>query len=335
MTTKRKGGVTLADVARAAGVSESTASRAFTRPDLIRDDTVERIKRFAAELGYSVDPHARALSTGRTQNIALIVPDIANPFFPPLVREVESGAEQADFAVFLGDSDERASREKVLVDRLSRQVDGFILASPRMPEEQIRELAARTPTVVINRDVEGVDRVLVDAATGVREAVDLLAAMGHTSIAYLAGPAETWADQERRAAVLGAAEAAGIRAGVIELGRPSYEAGRECVGSLIATGATAAVAFVDVFAHGVLAGFSLVGLNVPADFSVVGCDDVLAATTLPALTTVSGGSAASGAEALSTLLALIDDSATAPERTAIDAHLVHRASVAPARHIRR
>ncbi|WP_164234067.1 LacI family DNA-binding transcriptional regulator [Microbacterium hydrocarbonoxydans] len=334
MTSKRKGRVTLADLARAAGVSESTASRAFTRPDLIRDDTVERIKRLAIELGYSVDPHARALSTGRTRNIALIVPDIANPFFPPLVREVEAGAERAGYAVFLGDSDERAAREKVLIDRLDMQVDGFVLASSRLPAEQILELAERVPTVLINREIEGVQRVLVDAASGVREAVDLLAAMGHSTIAYLAGPPETWADQQRRAAVLGGAAAAAVTVTVIELGRPSYEAGRECVGSLIATGATAAIAFDDVIAHGVLAGFSLIGLNVPADFSVIGCDDVLAATTLPALTTVSGGSAASGAAALSTLLGLIDGAAPV-ERTALAAHLVHRASVAPARNIRR
>lgn len=334
MAPKRKGRVTLADLARAAGVSESTASRAFTRPDLIKDETVERVKRLALELGYAVDQNARALSTGRTQNIALIVPDIANPFFPPLVRELESGAERAGFAVFLGDSDEHASREKVLIDRLAMQVDGFVLASSRLPEEQIRELSERVPTVLINREIPGVRRVLVDAATGVREAVDLLAAMGHSVIAYLAGPADTWADQQRRAAVLGAAEVAGVEVTVIELGRPSYEAGRECVGSLIAAGATAAIAFDDVIAHGVLAGFSLIGLNVPADFSVIGCDDVLAATTLPALTTVSGGAAASGAAALETLLALIDG-AEPEERTAIAAHLVHRASVAPARRIRR
>lgn len=334
MAPKRTGRVTLADLARAAGVSESTASRAFTRPDLIKVETVERIRRLAVELGYVVDQNARALSTGRTQNIALIVPDIANPFFPPLVRELESGADRAGFAVFLGDSDEHASRERVLIDRLAMQVDGFVLASSRLPAEQILELAERVPTVLINRDIPGVHRVLVDAATGVREAVDLLAAMGHSAIAYLAGPVETWADQQRRAAVLGAAGAAGLEVSLIELGRPSYESGRECVGSLIATGATAAIAFDDVIAHGVLAGFSMIGLNVPADFSVIGCDDVLAATTLPALTTVSGGAAASGAAALETLLALVGGSEP-EERTAIAAHLVHRASVAPVRNMRR
>lgn len=329
MASKRKARVTLADVARAAGVSESTASRAFTRPTLIRNETVERIKHHASALGYTVDANARALSTGRTHNIALIVPDIANPFFPPLVREVESGAERADFAVFLGDSDEHARREKLLIERLAMQVDGFILASSRLPEEQVLELADRLPTVLVNRDIDGVHRVLLDASEGIREAIDLLAALGHSEVAYLAGPVETWADQQRRALALGAAAAAGVRVTVIELGRPSYEAGRECVGSLIASGATAAIAFDDVIAHGVLAGFSILGLSVPMDFSVIGCDDVLAATTLPALTTVSGRSAASGAAALSTLLALINGEQP-EERTAIPAHLVHRASVAPA-----
>lgn len=330
MTSKRKDRATLADVAAAAGVSKSTASRAFSRPELIKPENVERIKRIAVELGYTADPRARALSTGRTANIAMIVPDIANPFFPPLVRAVESGAERAELAVFLGDTDESATRERVLVDRLEKQVDGFILASSRLPDEQILELAEAVPTVLINRDVPGVHRVLVDAATGVREAVELLAALSHRSIAYLAGPPESWADQQRRAAVLGAAERTGLAISVLELGRPSYEAGRECVGSMIATGATAAIAFDDVVAHGVLAGFASMGREVPADFSVIGCDDVLAATTFPALTTISGGSAASGTVALETLLTLIDG-AEAAERTAIAGHLVHRASVAEAR----
>ncbi|GAA2909785.1 LacI family transcriptional regulator [Microbacterium keratanolyticum] len=330
MTSKRNGRATLADVAAAAGVSKSTASRAFSRPELIRPENVERIRRIAAELGYTADPRARALSTGRTANIAVIVPDIANPFFPPLVRAVESGAERAELAVFLGDTDESASRERVLVDRLEKQVDGFVLASPRLPDAQIRELAERVPTVLINRDIPGVHRVLVDAATGVREAVELLIALGHRAIAYLAGPPESWADQQRRDAVVQAAAHAGLALSVLELGRPSYEAGRECVGSMIATGATAAIAFDDVIAHGVLAGFATLGREVPADFSVIGCDDVLAATTFPALTTISGGSAASGAAALDTLLALIDGEHP-EQRTAIAGHLVHRASVSAVR----
>lgn len=330
MTSKRNRRATLADVAAAAGVSKSTASRAFSRPELIRPENVDRIRRIAAELGYTADPRARALSTGRTANIAVIVPDIANPFFPPLVRAVESGAERAELAVFLGDTDESASRERVLVDRLEKQVDGFVLASPRLPDAQIRELAERVPTVLINRDIPGVHRVLVDAATGVREAVELLTALGHRAIAYLAGPPESWADQQRRAAVVQAAAHAGLALSVLELGRPSYEAGRECVGSMIATGATAAIAFDDVIAHGVLAGFATLGREVPADFSVIGCDDVLAATTFPALTTISGGSAASGAAALDTLLALIDGEHPG-QRTAIAGHLVHRASVSAVR----
>jgi LacI family transcriptional regulator len=199
-----------------------------------------------------------------------------------------------------------------------------------MPDEEIVELAGRVPTVLINRDVVGVHRVLVDAATGVTQAVEMLAALGHRTLAYLAGPAETWADQERRAAVLVSAEAAGVTVAVLEIGRPSYEAGRESVGAVIASGATAAIAFDDVIAHGVLAGFSLLGMEVPADFSVVGCDDVLAATTLPALTTVSSGAAASGTAALAALLPLVGGE-RAEERQVLAGHLVHRSSVAPPR----
>src|SRR5690606_20676084 len=104
----RPSGVTIRDVAAAAAVSRSTVSRAFTRPQLLSPETVRHVLAVAARLGYVGNQAARALSTGRFGNIAVVVPDIANPFFPPLVRSLQLAAEAADLAVFLGDSDESA-----------------------------------------------------------------------------------------------------------------------------------------------------------------------------------------------------------------------------------
>ena len=115
---------------------------------------------------------ARALSTGRQGNIAIVVPDIANPFFPPLLRAAQATADQAGFSVFLGDSDEDPARELRLVNKLVMQVEGFILASPRMQNKRILELAQRQPVVLINRDTAGLPRVLIDPVAGIDAAVD-------------------------------------------------------------------------------------------------------------------------------------------------------------------
>src|SRR4051794_4618673 len=315
---QRAPGVTIGDIAAAAQVSRSTVSRAFTRPQLLSPETVDHVRAVAVRLGYVGTQAARALSTGRFGNIAVVVPDIANPFFPPLVRSLQSAAETADLAVFLGDSDESAEREAKLIARLAPQVEGFVLASPRLSEELIRELAATRPVVLVNRDLEGIPRVLIDSSGGMTEAVMLLKKLGHQRIAYLAGPRVSWSDQQRREVLTSAAS--GLAVEVIEVGRPSYAAGRDSVSAIVRSGATAAIAFDDVVSQGVLAGLELRGISVPSDFSLVGCDDTLAALTTPALTSVSAGAATAGTAAAKLLIQLLDDPTA--ECVTIATHLV-------------
>ena len=321
---QRAPGVTIGDIAAAARVSRSTVSRAFTRPQLLSPETVDHVRAVAARLGYVGNQAARALSTGRFGNIAVVVPDIANPFFPPLVRSLQSAAETADLAVFLGDSDESAEREAKLIARLAPQVEGFVLASSRLSEELIRELAATRPVVLVNRDLEGIPRVLIDSSGGMTEAVMLLKKLGHQRIAYLAGPRDSWSDQQRREVLTSAAS--GLAVEVIEVGRPSYAAGRDSVSAIVRSGATAAIAFDDVVSQGVLAGLELRGISVPSDFSLIGCDDTLAALTTPALTSVSAGAATAGTAAAKLLIQLLEDPTA--ECVTIATHLVIRATTA-------
>lgn len=323
--------VTIGDIARVAGVSRSTVSRAFSRPELLSAETVQRVKAAAAQLGYVANHAARALSTGRFGNVAVVVPDIANPFFPPLVRRVQTLADAAGFAVFLGDSDEIADREANLTSRLSAQVEGFVLAAPRLDEQRIRELDATRPVVLVNRDISGLARVLIDPSGGLDEAVAHLQRHGHRSLVYLSGPRESWSDQQRRAALLSAAKRAGLEVTIQELGRPSSAAGRDAVGGILSSGATAVIAFDDVVAQGVMAGLALRGIDVPRDISVIGCDDTLASGTHPALTTISAASAAAGDAAAELLLAVLSSGERSEARVAIATHLVVRATSDKAR----
>ncbi|MDE1163110.1 MAG: LacI family DNA-binding transcriptional regulator [Acidobacteriaceae bacterium] len=322
---------TISDVARLANVSRATVSRAFGRPHLIGEDTVQRVHLAAKELGYQPNQTARALSTGRHTNIAIVVPDVANPFFPPLIRAAQAGADAAGYSVFLGDSDEDAAREHTLMQRLALQVEGFILASSRMPDEQIVELAERRPLVLINRDTPGISRVLIDTAAGISAAVEHLAALGHRLIVYVSGPSASWSDQERRRALKRATKKAGMESLAIGARRATFEAGRQVVAEVRATGATAAITFDDLVAHGLLAGLLENGVSVPQGFSVIGCDDVLGASTFPALTSVSARCDTAGQIAFDLLMKAMQGTDEADVRCVLETRLVVRATTGEAR----
>jgi LacI family transcriptional regulator len=315
---------TISQVAEAAGVSRATVSRAFTRPDMLSAATVARVVAVAEAIGYVPNHTARALSTGRHGNVALIVPDVANPFFPPLIRAAQVEADKLDFCVFLGNSDERPEQEEKLVGRFSTQVEGLILASSRLPDERIRAHAARRPIVLINRDVAGIPRVLIDSGIGVAQAVDHLAELGHRRIAYVSGPKSSWSNAERRAAVKRRAKANGMEVLVVPAQVSSFETGFTAAPVLLDSGATAAVAFDDLMAHGVLAGLAARGVPVPEAFSVVGCDDVLGAITYPPLSSVSNPSAEAGRVAVSLLMDMLNAGLVRDVRYVLDTKLVVR-----------
>lgn len=323
--------MTISQVAKAVGVNRSSVSRAFSRPELLSAETVSRIKAVAEQLGYTPNYSARALSTGRHGNIALVIPDVANPFFPPMIRAVQNEADGLDFCVFLGNSDENARQEEKLVGRFSGQVEGIVLASPRLSDERIRAFAAVKPLVLINRDVAGIPRVLIDSGSGVGEAVAHLAELGHRKIAYISGPSTSWSNKQRSAAVKKAAAELGLEVISMAAQVPSYEAGQRAVAFVLEAGATAAVAFDDLTAQGMLAGFSARGVEVPGEIAVVGCDDVLGAMTYPPLTTVSNRSSEAGRIATRLLLDMLSLHAIQDVRFVLETHLVVRETTAPVR----
>jgi LacI family transcriptional regulator len=320
---------TISQVAAKAGVSRSTVSRAFTNPKVLSEETVELVREVARRLRYMPNRVARALSTGRHSNVGLIVPDIANPFFPPLIRAAQRRAEHAGLCLFLGDSDEDAAREDSLVATFAPQVEGLVLVSSRLTDERIRAIAKNRTTVLVNRDVRGVPRVLIDTAAGVAAAVVHLYELGHRRIAYISGPVASWSNRERRSAVQRTVKTLGVEIVAFPARRPTYETGREAAPRILATRATAAVTFDDLVAQGLIAGLGACGVDVPAAFSVIGCDDVLGMTTHPPLTTVSARTAEAGRVAIDLVTEAVRVHAAHDVRYVLDAHLVLRATTAP------
>ncbi len=321
---------TINDIAKALQVSPSTVSRAFSRPEMLKEETVRQVRAMAMELGYLPNPMARALSTGRQGNIAIVVPDIANPFFPPLLRAAQATADAAGFSVFLGDSDEDAGREQRLVNKLMMQVEGFILASSRMQDKKILELAQRQPVVLINHDTPGLPRVLIDTVAGIDAAVAHLVNLRHRSLVYVSGPVDSWSDQQRRLAIERSAARHKIKIQSVPASRPTFDAGKEVTDTILGLDATAAVTFDDFVAHGLLAGFAERGIVVPRDFSVIGCDDVLGASTYPALTSVSARCDEAGRMAADLLISTLQTGKRADVRCVLDTCLAVRDSTAPA-----
>lgn len=300
---------TITDVAQAAGTSISTVSRAFHMPELVRASTRARALAAAADLGYTPNRAARGLITGRTGSLGLIVPDIANPFFPPLIKGAQQRAHAGDHSLYLVDGEEDAHAELRAIRTMAKQVDGVVACSSRMSRTQLLQAASLVPLVLVNRTFEGLPAVLLDMGGGMRQALEHLHALGHRRCTYLAGPAGSWSDRQRRRAFRQACTRLAIDP--VELGPfdPGYEAGVRAGDLALAAGSTAIVAFNDLMALGTLARLGERGVGVPDEVSVIGFDDIpMAALASPPLTTVAAPAAEAGRAAIELAL----DQLTAP-----------------------
>ncbi|MEU0490748.1 LacI family DNA-binding transcriptional regulator [Nocardiopsis sp. NPDC006139] len=318
--------VTLKDVARASGVHVSTVSRAFSAAHLVNARTRARVLAAADELGYRPNRAARALSTRRTGNLGVVVADIANPFFPPLLKAAQEEARARDHHLFIADTDERTAVEEEAVRSLAGQVDGLVLAAPRMSDRLIRELAAEVPLVVVNRRVRGLPCVLMDVGGGIARAVARLAALGHRDLALVSGPAASWTGRRAARAAGAAAREQGVRVHRVGPHPPTEEGGAAAFDAVAGLGATAALAHNDLMALGLLAAARERGVPVPGRLSVVGVDDTLTARhTRPALTTVAMPAGEAGRAAVDLLLRGAE-----PRDLVLGTRLVERDSTGPA-----
>lgn len=321
---------TIRDVAGASGVHMSTVSRAFSAPHLVNPETRSRVLAAAESMGYRPNRAARALITGRTGNIGLIVADIANPFFPPLIKAAESQARQRDCHVFVADTNEDPLVEEELVQALAKQVDGIVLCSPRMSNTAIERLAHDVPLVVVNRLVSGLPAIVMDVAHGARLALEHLADLGHCDVVLLGGPRGSWTNREIRRAATTAARAGGVTLNILGPNAPTEHGGMAAAEQVRHSCATAVLAYNDLMAIGLMEGLHTMGVDVPRDVSVVGIDDIaLSRLVRPKLTTVATPTAAAGRAAVDMLLQHADVRRTNAQVT-LQTVLVTRDSTGPA-----
>ena len=323
--------VTLADVARAVGVAASTVSRALSGTEKVNEATRQRIVKAAAEMGYEPNQVARSLTSGRNDLIGLIVPDIANPFFPPIIKAVQSRAASRGKTVLIADVDEHPADEIKRARVMHKRVDGLIVVSPRTPDESLAELVELQPIVFVNREVPGATSVLVDASEGIQEAVEHLASLGHTRIGYLNGPRRSGSNSQRRTAVRRACEELGVE--LVELGpfEPQIQAGVLAADLVHSKDLTAVIAYDDLIALGLMARMTERGVKVGPDISVIGIDDSpMSGMAYPTLTSIHVPGSRSGMTAVDLVLDLGEGATSTPKVVQLETRLIIRGSTAPA-----
>ncbi len=304
------------DVADAIGVHVSTVSRALDpkTSHRIRPEVIEQVRQVCRELGYRQTATAYSLRPNRTRTVGVVIPDILDPFFAPIIQGAEYVLSEHDYLATLANVGGQGSREAEILDGLlARRVEGLMLVSGALPEEAIARLASEeTPIVTLLRTTDDlrVSTVIHDEEEGIRLMLELLVSLGHRRIAHIAGPQVFSSGQNRYRAFEFHRKRLGLdlsSALVCFAERYNESAGEQCAEALAGKGMTAITCANDRLAIGAITALRRRGLDCPRDISVTGYNDMLYADrVLPALTTVRTDQYRQGVEAAEILVEMME-----------------------------
>lgn len=332
--------VTIKDIAKMAGVSPSTVSRALNDSPLISLATRKYVQRLAAELGYERNELARGLVTGTSGALGLIVPDITNPFFAEIAKGVSDVAHAHGYGVLLCTTEEDLDKETRYIRFLRRKrVDGLILCAVTVDDPNLSELLRHSiPFVLVSRLVRGFDVPFVvgDDKMGTRLALEHLIQLGHRRIAFIGGPPNVQSSQDRMEEFRKVLKEHGLRVrkNWAVFADFSQAAGREVAQQLLKKRPRPSAIFAanDVIALGVLEAAESLSISIPEDLSLVGYDDIsYAALPRIQLTTVAQPAYAMGQIAAEYLLRMRQGKAQECLRCILPPRLVVRGTTAPAK----
>jgi len=329
--------VSIKDIARAAGVSHSTVSRALADSPLVKDETKQRILTIAEELDYTPHALARSLVTRRTQTIGIVVTTIADPFVAEIVRGIEETGQPRGYNVILCNSNADPDREVAAVRALrEKRVDGIIVTASRVGDLYLPLLEdVGIPIVLVNNQHSGryIYSIATDDRKGGEIATEHLISLGHMRIGYIASPNNVSSNQARKDGYLKALASHGIGADPSWVaegdGRP--ELGQIAMARLLALPRPPSAVFCynDLTAIGAMNAIKEAGMEIPEDISLIGYDDIDIVRYLnPPLTTVAQRKYDMGCIAMQMLLDLLSESAQVQDIT-MEPRLVTRASTAP------
>jgi DNA-binding LacI/PurR family transcriptional regulator len=329
---------TIIEVARAAGVSKSTVSRVLLGGEQVKEQTKALVLSAIDRLGYERNNIASSMRTDRTWMIMLATPDIANPFWAEVARGVQDTVEQQGYSVVLANSDWDASREQRFLSTARRnRFDALVINPAAISEQDL--LAHGAPLVILGLrdDFSALDMVGSDSYSGTITALDYLYQLGHRRIAFIRGKHRSGRGHARQRAFTDFRERHALPADPSLVVEAPFDlaGGQRAAATLLqrADRPTAIFAANDVLALGAMQTARELRLDIPADLSVVGMDDIYAAATaIPPLTTVAKAKYDTGAMAARFLLDRLNSADTiAPRRYIVPCRLVLRGSTAPPR----
>jgi LacI family transcriptional regulator len=272
--------VSLRDVAKSAKVSVGTVSNVLNRPEVVAADTLARVQATIKDLGFVPNGFARHLRSGNSRTLGLIVPDVSNPFFTEVARGVEDAASKRDYAVFLCNSDESAAKEDRYVNVLiQQQVRGVLITPADMKSDRIDSMRERGIAVaLLDREIKGRKQcsVSVDDVHGGQIAIEYLAGLGHTHIAWVCGPDSIPQVADRGAGVSKAAKVAGAKIETIHVSLMNATKGEEAARKILelAKMPTAIFCANDLLALGVMRVLQENKVRIPDQVSVLGYDNI-------------------------------------------------------------
>lgn len=333
--------ISIEDIARRAGVSHSTVSRALRDNPLISPKVREEIKQLAQEMNYVPNAIAQSLLSSRTNTIGVVVTSIADPFFAEVVEGIEQVARSAGLSVVLSASHRNVEQEIAAIDNFyRRRVDGILVADSRTGKQHTKQLAQiAVPTVLINSqsqdECEMFHSVAIDDRLGARLAVEHLVSLGHTSIGYLGVGDRSRSNQQRLQEYHIALSEAGLPqitdwVAISDEDRvrmSDVTTGQKMLPKLVAAGVTAIFCYNDMVAVGAILACQELSISVPQDLSLVGFDGIaLSRYVTPALTTICQPMLEIGCSAMQMLLDLLNDKTV--ENRVLSPFLVERSSSA-------
>jgi DNA-binding LacI/PurR family transcriptional regulator len=336
MTAKMR----IKDVARAAGVSTATVSHVLNKTRFVSEETREKVLRAIESSNYYPNANARSLASGRSNTLGLLISDISNPFFPELVKSIETVAFERGHEVILANTDYDDERALSNVRRfIERKVAGVALMTSELDKGLIDELArCRVPVVFLDIGSAGVcmSNIVVDYEAGISEAINHLHWLGHQKIAYLGGPGRLLSAARRLAAFRDSMAHQFPDTTTLEIYEADFrlEGGRRVAREMLAAGnpPTAVVVANDMMALGLMKEFHERGLHVPEDISIVGFDDIaFAELSNPQLTTVCLPRVELGRKAVEALMATIEHPESRGVEITVSTYLILRDSTAPPR----
>jgi len=325
------------DVARLAGVHPSTVSRALHRADLpVRAETRRRVLAAVERLEYRPSAIARGLRLQRTHTLGMLVPDITNPFFPPIIRGAEEAARERGYELVLCNTDDAPERETASLRVLrERQADGLLIATSRMADTTVAALRReRFPFVLVNRgsSVTADPSVEVDNERASEAVIGHLAGLGHRRIGHISGPLSTTTGAERAAGYRSAMKARGLpvdEALLAEADAYAEPSGYAAGARLLRARPSAIFAANDLLVLGALRAAREAKLRVPEDLSLVGVNDIPLVDLIdPPLTTVRVPQREMGRIAADMLIALLESAPISRRHVLLDPTLVVRGSTA-------